>query len=134
MTHLINNFYWVELPKGTTQLHIDNVLLPGKILYKSTGEEPAYDWIYEIISIGLNSIICTRDEITEEVAKEIVEGYPEGYAEGNEDDPMYDVISYFWVYKDYLHNEDIFSTATESLNSLLTARGCKGNGVIIEKQ
>jgi len=60
----------------------------------------------QILPPGFYTLICTPSKITEDEAAEIAVN----------------------------HEGLIYQTITESLTSLLTARGCEGNGCIIKKQ
>ena len=64
-------------------------------------------------------LFCTK-QVTEEQAGEVVDGYQES----TDGDPMYDKIEYFWIYKDYVDDDDC-DNALDSLRTLLLAHSLR---------
>jgi hypothetical protein len=98
----INGYLIVPVPEGATDIHLDDKLAPGKLLWKEVYDEA---FIYEFLPEGDWSIV----EIDERVAHNIIDKKVKEYGE-------------VWIYNDYVTGKALF-TALESYSSLLKSKG-----------
>jgi len=126
MTELINNHYAVEVPEGATEFGFINDSLACKL---PTSKPGRYHWLHEadeqMHKIGGEwEIVCTSKVATEEQAVKVIQ-WSEWYF------PVKHTryIDYTRPYDTALKQKwgDGFGTALESLNSLLTSKGCDVN-------
>jgi hypothetical protein len=112
--HLRENYYGIEIEKGSSDFRKDGNKYDSIITYYCKGKLITY-----FLPPGSWQIICLSGECSEEVAKGIVEPEDDGYKD-------YDFNNF--------HHDIPFTYAKQSLESLLSAKGMNEKNTLILKQ
>jgi hypothetical protein len=120
MINLRDNYWAVEVPDNAFGFEFDNPLQEGDLVYYL--DYPSmYNFRWLSVPPGTWEIVCTSSPTNLELLHQVVERVGSGFKD-------YD--------KDRLHHDLPFMSPIDSLQSLLTSKGCdlNKNYLILKKQ